>query len=116
MDFLSLIKDYAGDLVQLGYVVILLFAAIKLLPELLTGHAREREQYLATIKERDEKFFEVIQSYRDALVDFQHKEDESHRELAAMITDCRVKVAAEHKELMRALKAIARKMDAEIIE
>ena len=116
MDFLSLIKDYSGDLIQLGYVLILIFAAVKLLPELLREHARERDNFLKTIKERDEKFFVVIQSYRDALVDFQQKEDESHRELATMINDCRSKVAAEHKELMRALKAVAKKMGADIID
>lgn len=116
MDFLALIKDYGGGLIQLGYVLILIFAAVKLLPELLKEHAKERENFLNTIKERDEKFFEVIQSYRDALVEFQRKEDESHRDLAAMINDCRSKVAAEHKELMRALKAVAKKMGAEIIE
>ena len=116
MDFLSLLQSNSDSLIQIGYVAILIFAAVVLLPKLLKEHAAERQTFLQTIKERDEKFFEVIQSYRDALIDFQQKEDESHRELASMINDCRTKVAAEHKELMRALKAIARKTDAEIIE
>ncbi len=116
MDFLSLLTDGDINLVQVGYVAILIFATVYLVPRVLKEHSKERENFLEMIEKRDEKFFEVIESYRDALVDFQKKEDESHHNLAQMIHDCREKVHAEHKELMRALKAVAKKLDADIIE
>jgi len=115
MDFLSLLTS-SDNLIQLGYVAILIFAAVVLLPRLLHEHAKEREAFLALIKETNDKFIEVIDSYKDALTDFQQKEDEAHSNLVQMIVECRTNVASEHKELMRALKAIAKKLDADIIE
>jgi len=116
MDFLSLLGTYGDGLIQLGYVIILIFAAVKLLPDMIRNHAQDRKSMLEMIKERDEKFFSVIEGYEDTLERFQFKEIESHRELVEMIKDCRSKVAAEHMEIMRALKTIAQKIDTDIID
>ena len=117
MDFIGLLAGTEpATLIQIGCVAIVIFLCVITLPKLLSSHSTERQQFIEMIEKRDEKFFEVIESYRDALLDFQKKEDESHHQLAEMLSDCRVKVAAEHKELMRALKAIAKKLDADIIE
>ena len=115
MDFLSLMQDTEG-LVQIGYVAILIFAAVILLPRLLNEHSKERKEFLSTIQENNDKFLGVIESYRDALTEFQKHEDESHANLITMINDCRTSVAAEHKELLRAMKTIAKELNTELIE
>ena len=116
MDFLSLLQSNSGSLIQIGYVAILIFAAVVLLPRLLSEHSKERKEFLKTIHDTNEKFIAVIDSYREALITFQKHEDESHANLVNMIKDCRSSVAAEHKELLRALKTIAKELDTELIE
>lgn len=116
MDFLSLLQSNSTGLIQIGYVAILMFAAVILLPRLLSEHSKERKEFLETIQESNDKFLTVIESYRDALTDFQKHEDESHANLIRMINDCRTSVAEEHKELLRAIKTIAKKLDTEIID
>lgn len=116
MDFLSLLQTNSSSLIQIGYVAILMFAAVILLPRLLSEHSKERKEFLSTIQDTNDKFLAVIESYREALTTFQQHEDESHANLVNMIKDCRTSVAEEHKELLRALKTIAKELNTELIE
>ena len=115
MELVQFLQSNTG-LIQTGYVVLLVLIIAVFIPNLLKQHTKERDKFVQTIEKRDARFFEVIESYRDALIDFQQKEDQSHQDLAVMMGDCREKVAAEHKELLRALKVIANKLEADIIE
>lgn len=77
---------------------------------------KERDRFLESIKDTNERFLTTIDSYRAALTEFQRKEDEFHQHLAQLIKECRTSVAADHKEIMRGLKAGAKKLNADIIE
>ena len=116
MDFFSVLTNDPEKLIQIAYVALLVFLIVVQIPRMNNAHSKERDKYLAVNQESTDKFLEVIESYREALVNFQQKEDESHHNLAAMMGDCRQKVAAEHKEIMRGLKSIAVKLDADIID
>jgi hypothetical protein len=111
MDFIAILATFATPdvLLQTGYIILLIWMLVKYVPQQNRNFAEER-------KERDLNFLKSIDLYRQALVDFQEKEDESHQHLIQMINDCRANTAKEHAELMRGLKSIAKATDAEIIE
>ena len=100
---------FSPVLVQGGYICILIWLLVKYIPKINKDHREERI-------EREDKFLEVIDSYRAALEHFQLKEDESHQQLIAMVAECRANMAKEHEALMRGLKAIAKEINTEIIE
>lgn len=109
MDFIAVMSTFSPYLVQGGYICILIWVLVKYIPKLNDDHAKERQ-------EREDKFLAVIDSYREALESFQEKEDASHQQLIQMVSECRSNTAKEHGELMRALRSIAKKINAEIFD
>lgn len=109
MDFIAVLSTFSPFLVQGGYICILIWILVKYIPKLNEDHAQER-------KEREDKFLAVIDSYREALENFQEKEDASHQQLIEMVSECRSNNAKEHAELMRGLRAIAKKTNTELFE
>lgn len=109
MDFIAVLTTFSPTLVQGGYICLLIWVLVRYIPKLNEDHAKERA-------EREDKFLTVIDSYREALEKFQEKEDASHQQLIQMVSECRSNTAKEHAELMRALRAIAKKTNAEIFD
>lgn len=124
MDFISaLLSTLDMDMqkvIQIVYILILVWILTRYIPKRDKENAKERadreESFKEERKERDEAFLETINSYRDALVNFQEKEDAAHARLIQMISEHDQKTREGHKQMVRILRAIADKLDTKLYE
>lgn len=107
--FLSLSEMNINTVFQLSYVAIFMWLLVIYMPKRDKELSEERQL-------RDDKFLEIITSYRDALTDFQEKENQSHSSIIHMIAEHENKATESHKQVVRILRAIADKLDASIYE
>ena len=124
MDFISaLLSTMDMDMqkvIQLVYIVILIWMLTIYVPRREKEFTRERAEREDAFKEerqeRDKAFLETINSYREALVSFQEKEDASHASIIQMVSNHDQKTREGHKQMVRILRAIADKLDTKLFE
>ena len=124
MDFVSaLLSTLDMDMqkvIQLVYIVILIWMLTIYVPRREKEFTRERAEREDAFKEerqeRDKAFLETINSYREALVSFQEKEDASHASIIQMVSNHDQKTREGHKQMVRILRAIADKLDTKLFE
>lgn len=106
--------------IQIVYIVILIWMLTVYVPRRDKEFTKERAEREAAFKEerteRDQAFLETIHSYRDALIDFQEKEDAAHAKLIEMVSMHDHKTRERHKQMVRILRAIADKLDTKLYE
>lgn len=107
-------------LIQITYIVLLLWMLVRYIPKREKDFKEERERREADFKEerqeRDRAFLETINSYREALISFQEKEDASHASIIQMVSQHDQKTREGHKQMVRILRAIADKLDTKLFE
>ena len=124
MDFISaLLSTLDMDMqkvIQLVYIVILIWMLTVYVPRREKEFTKERAERENAFKEerqeRDKAFLETINSYREALVSFQEKEDASHASIIQMVSNHDQKTREGHKQMVRILRAIADKLDTKLYE
>ena len=124
MDFISaLFSTLDMDMqkvIQLVYIVLLIWMLTMYVPKREKAFSKERETREAAFKEereeRDKAFLETINSYREALVSFQEKEDASHASIIQMVSLHDQKTREGHKQMVRILRAIADKLGTKLYE
>lgn len=124
MDFISaLLSTLDMDMqkvIQLVYIVILIWMLTIHVPRREKEFTKERQKredaFTEERQERDKAFLETINSYREALVSFQEKEDASHASIIQMVSLHDQKTREGHKQMVRILRAIADKLDTKIFE
>ena len=124
MDFISaLLSTLDMDMqkvIQLVYILILIWMLTRYVPKRDKEYAKERadreEAFKEERQERDQAFLETINSYRDALINFQEKEDAAHAKLIEMISTHDQKAREGHKQTLRILRAIADRLDTKLYE
>lgn len=106
--------------IQITYIVLLLWMLVRYIPKREKEFQEERAKREADFKEeraeRDKAFLETINSYRDALIDFQEKEDAAHAKLIEMVSSHDQKTREGHQKLVRMMKAVADKLDTKLYE
>ena len=124
MDFISaLLSTLDMDMqkvIQLVYIVILIWMLTVYVPRREKEFTKERAERENAFKEerqeRDRAFLETINSYREALIQFQEKEDASHASIIQMVSNHDQKTREGHKQMVRILRAIADKLDTKLYE
>ena len=124
MDFISaLLSTLDMDMqkvIQLVYIVILIWMLTVYVPRREKEFTKERAERENAFKEerqeRDKAFLETINSYREALIQFQEKEDASHASIIQMVSNHDQKTREGHKQMVRILRAIADKLDTKLYE
>ena len=106
--------------IQLVYIVILIWMLTIYVPKREKEFTKERAEREKAFKEerqeRDRAFLETINSYREALISFQEKEDASHASIIQMVSNHDQKTREGHKQMVRILRAIADKLDTKLFE
>ena len=124
MDFistsLSMLNMDMEKVIQIVYIVILVWMLTRYIPKRDKEYAKERadreEAFKEERQERDQAFLGTINAYRDALVNFQEKEDAAHARLIQMISEHDQKTREGHKQTLRILRAIADKLETKLYE
>ena len=124
MDFISaLLSTLNMDMqkvIQLVYIIILIWMLTIHVPRREKEFTKERQKredaFTEERQERDKAFLETINSYREALVSFQEKEDASHASIIQMVSTHDQKTREGHKQMVRILRAIADKLDTKLFE
>ena len=118
--FLSGMELDIEKVIQLTYIVILIWMLTRYIPRRDREFAAERtareEAFAAERQERDKAFLETINSYREALIDFQEKEDAAHAKLIQMASEHDQKTREGYKQMVRILRAIADKLNTKLYE
>ena len=117
---LSVLDMDMQKVIQLVYIVILIWMLTIYVPKREKEFAKERSERETAFKEerqeRDRAFLETINSYREALISFQEKEDASHASIIQMVSNHDQKTREGHKQMVRILRAIADKLDTKLYE
>ncbi len=121
MDFISAMLGMdMSKLVQFGYILLLVYMMTIHMPrreKVVSKERADREEAFKTERAaRDTAFLDTINSYRDALVSFQEKEDASHASIIQMVSTHDQKTREGHKQMVRILRAIADKLDTKLYE
>ena len=108
MDFISILATLGGSsatgFIHIIDIALLVWIIVVYLPKREKFHSEER-------KERDTHFLNIIDSYREALVNFQEKESEEHRGIVNVISKNTELLHEHDKHTLEANLKIARILD-----